>query len=69
MTPRHCFRLATAIQTIAVSAHPVDDQNFYPNAEIALLMGKIAGLGHRVKTICIDLDPSIRGDHSDPKTS
>lgn len=59
MTPLECFRLATAIQAIATVSYPCDEQNDYPSDEIALWMGEIAGLAHRIKNGCINIDPAV----------
>jgi hypothetical protein len=60
MTYRETFNLATALQRLAIIAYPAEDDTGYPNDEIALNMGKIAGLCHQIKQKCLDLDPTIR---------
>jgi hypothetical protein len=60
MTPRETFNVATAIQRLALISYPITEGHGYPSNQIALNMGKIAGLCHQIRQECLDLDPSIR---------
>ena len=59
-TPKKTFQLANAMQVLALINYPIMEDSPFPSDEIALSMGKIAGLCHNIKQACIDLDPTIR---------
>jgi len=48
------------MQVLALINYPIMEDSPFPSDEIALSMGKIAGLCHNIKQACIDLDPTIR---------